>query len=111
MITLPYKPEVQRITQADKIISLGCEYFKVTYEDLKSKCRERELTDKRHMIMMLIKDRTRETLKAIGKRFNRGHSVVSRTVVCVLNRCHTEEAYNETYTGLKDYVTDNLKAI
>ena len=109
MITLPYTKKVVRITQSEKIISLSCEYFDVTYEALKSKCREREITDKRHMIMMLIKDHTKETLKAIGKRFNRGHSVVSRTVVCVLNRCHTEESYNETYVGLKDYVTGNLK--
>ncbi len=61
---------------ARRIIKHVCEQMFITYDDLKSRTRKREIVECRQICMWIIKNKTRLSLHAIGAFFDRDHSTV-----------------------------------
>ncbi|HYN36650.1 MAG TPA: chromosomal replication initiator protein DnaA, partial [Actinomycetota bacterium] len=65
-----------RVT-SDLVISVACEYFNLTPDELRSSSRTRPLVDARQMAMYLCRELTDLSLPKIGERFGgRDHSTV-----------------------------------
>lgn len=71
-----YRSQCAPIVTPEKIIEIVCDYFNLTHEALKGKCRSKELVHARHVIFYFIRRHTSMTLKSTGQLFNRDHTTV-----------------------------------
>ena len=61
----------------DDIIKKTCDYFEMPLEVMAARTRKKEITHNRHMLMLMLCENTRLTLKEIGAIFNcRDHTTV-----------------------------------
>lgn len=77
----------------DKIIQTTCRRWSVTYEEILSRCRKRELCFARMTIGRFLRKYTALSLAEIGKLINRDHS----TIIYYLNSFDVEYRYNDTF--------------
>lgn len=89
-----HKKKNVTIEDIENIVS---EYFNISVKDILSQKRPRNITQARHLTMFFAKKYTKNTLKEIGKRMNRGHS-------SIINGCRTVE--NLKNTEFKQFIKD-----
>lgn len=87
---LKYKPEYVPTTTKEIIIREVCQKYDLSFEKLKSKTRERDITFPRHLAMYLIKRRTGMSLEKIGQLFNRDHTTVIHALESIQNYIDTD---------------------
>ncbi len=80
----------------DEIQKMVCNFYNVTYDDLLSKTRKREIVQARQITMYLAKKFTKSSLKAIGEHFSgKDHTTVIHSCQTVENLMDTDTAYKE----------------
>ena len=79
-----------------EITALTAGYYDLTVSDLRGVSRSRPTAHARQVAMYLCRHRTRESLKAIGRAFNRDHTSVRHAVEAVGHRLdHSPEIGRE----------------
>ncbi len=92
-------------TRADMIISVICEHFDISPDDIKSQSRKRVLVEARQIAMFFIKAKTTMSLKAIGNMFGgRDHSTV-------IYGCQVVEDLMDTDNKFKKKILDIQKIL
>lgn len=88
----------KKIESPSDIIDFACLYFDVDRKDLIGHCRKREYTSPRQMciyaIILLFKG---ETLKNIGRLFNRDHSSICYSRDAVKDWLDTDKVYKKAF--------------
>lgn len=75
-LELPKNYAHKKINYLD-IITIGCEHFKMSLDELKQKTRRREVVYPRQVLMTLMRENTDLSYKQIGDLFgNRDHTTV-----------------------------------
>ncbi len=79
-ILLPLsRPKVQQKrakVHADQLLEIASQYFKISKEEILSKCRKGKLTTPRHLIMYAFRNHYQLSLLDIGKIFNMHHASI-----------------------------------
>lgn len=89
-----YKTEAVKKEKAKEIIDAICRYYKVTYDDLKSKSRFKEVVVPRQVSMYIIKIKTKLKDDAISEMFNRDRTTSIHSIDLInnfLNQGHPVE--------------------
>lgn len=66
--------------EMDKVISLCCEHFRASFEDIKKKNRRHTHTYKRQVLIYLLMRRTRIGYRKISELLDRDHSTVAHAM-------------------------------
>lgn len=77
------KSEKQQL--ASDILNTVSNYYGVTINELKGKCRKRKIVKPRQMIMFLLRTKARMVLSDIGEVMNRDHTTVIHSITCIQN--------------------------
>jgi chromosomal replication initiator protein len=77
------KSEKQHL--AKDIINTVTNYYGVSIEDIKGKCRKRRIVKPRQVIMFLLRTKARMVLSDIGEVMNRDHTTVIHSITCIQN--------------------------
>lgn len=81
----------QRMSKSEKdqlakdILSTVSNYYGVSIEDIKGKCRKRSIVKPRQIIMFLLRTKARMVLSDIGDVLNRDHTTVIHSITCIQN--------------------------
>lgn len=81
----------QRMTKSEKqqlasdILNTVSNYYGVTINELKGKCRKRRIVKPRQVIMFLLRTKARMVLSDIGEVMNRDHTTVIHSITCIQN--------------------------
>jgi len=67
------------------ILSTVTNYYGVSLEDIKGKCRKRKIVKPRQIIMFLLRTKARMVLSDIGEVLNRDHTTVIHSITCIQN--------------------------
>jgi chromosomal replication initiator protein len=70
------RPMVVTKYESDIVIKVVCDYFGVTQEEIKKKCRKREIVYKRQIAMYFLVQYTSKTYVEIGRFFDKDHTTV-----------------------------------
>ena len=70
---------------ANDILRTVTNYYGVSIEDIKGKCRKRKIVKPRQVIMFLLRTKARMVLSDIGEVMNRDHTTVSHSITCIQN--------------------------
>jgi chromosomal replication initiator protein len=79
------KANRQKINYVDNIIKEICKFYSLSYEDITSKSRKREIVKARFIAIYLIRTETDYVLSQIGKLFNRDHSTILHSIKIINN--------------------------
>lgn len=80
----------------EDIQNMVCSFYNLSYNDLLSKTRKREIVQARQITMYLAKKYTKNSLKAIGEHFaGKDHTTVIHSCQTVENLMDTDSAYKE----------------
>lgn len=90
---------------ADTIRDFIAKQFKISPDDLKSKCRKREVAFPRQVAMYLARKLTTQALADIGHTFNRDHSTVVHSVRVIAEAINR----NGSVRGQIDLLTDRIR--
>lgn len=93
------KEEVVYGIDKDIIINAVCAATIYTEAELKGKCRSRDLSETRMLLMKLLREKGKLSLKAIGRYLNRDHSTVIHGVKTIKNL--QEQSWDLRQTELK----------
>lgn len=86
----------------DDIKEIVSKHYKISIEDMISKCRKHEIALARQMAMYLSKKYTQHSLKSIGSYFgNRDHSTVLHSCQTIENYIVTDKSVKLSYETLK----------
>jgi chromosomal replication initiator protein len=77
------KSEKQQL--ASDILNTVSNYYGVTINELKGKCRKRRIVKPRQVIMFLLRTKARMVLSDIGDVMNRDHTTVIHSITCIQN--------------------------
>ena len=77
------KSEKQQL--ASDILNTVSNYYGVTINELKGKCRKRRIVKPRQVIMFLLRTKARMVLSDIGEVMNRDHTTVIHSITCIQN--------------------------
>jgi len=77
------KSEKQQL--ASDILNTVTNYYGVSIEDIKGKCRKRKIVKPRQVIMFLLRTKARMVLSDIGEVMNRDHTTVIHSITCIQN--------------------------
>jgi chromosomal replication initiator protein len=77
------KSEKQQL--ASDILNTVSNYYGVTINELKGKCRKRRIVKPRQVIMFLLRTKARMMLSDIGEVMNRDHTTVIHSITCIQN--------------------------
>jgi chromosomal replication initiator protein len=77
------KSEKQQL--ASDILNTVSNYYGVTINELKGKCRKRRIVKPRQVIMFLSRTKARMVLSDIGEVMNRDHTTVIHSITCIQN--------------------------
>jgi chromosomal replication initiator protein len=77
------KSEKQQL--ASDILNTVSNYYGVTINELKGKCRKRKIVKPRQVIMFLLRTKARMVLSDIGEVMNRDHTTVIHSITCIQN--------------------------
>ena len=81
----------QRMSKSEKeqlakdILNTVSNYYGVSIEDIKGKCRKRTIVKPRQIIMFLLRTKARMVLSDIGEVMNRDHTTVIHSITCIQN--------------------------
>ena len=81
----------QRMSKSEKeqlakdILNTVSNYYGVSIEDIKGKCRKRKIVKPRQIIMFLLRTKARMVLSDIGEVMNRDHTTVIHSITCIQN--------------------------
>jgi chromosomal replication initiator protein len=81
----------QRMSKSEKeqlasdILNTVSNYYGVTINELKGKCRKRRIVKPRQVIMFLLRTKARMVLSDIGDVLNRDHTTVIHSITCIQN--------------------------
>jgi chromosomal replication initiator protein len=70
-----------------------CTLTQVDWDQMKGKCRKREINDVRQIAMWIIRKGTSMSFYNVGKVFNRHHATVLHAVKSVENMIQTDNRY------------------
>jgi chromosomal replication initiator protein len=70
---------------ASDILNTVSNYYGVTINELKGKCRKRRIVKPRQVIMFLLRTKARMVLSDIGEVMNRDHTTVIHSITCIQN--------------------------
>lgn len=87
-----------------KIILCVTNYFKIPFEELKTKSRRRENVYARQFIMYFLSTATRVSLKNIGAMFNRDHTTVLYAREAIKDLISIDENVQKDFEALKKYI-------
>ena len=87
--------------QPDLIIKEVCTEFDVRLDDVMSDKRDRDYVYARHMICLLLRERTLLTLKRIGYMLSRDHTTIIYSVKSASNLIETYDVYRAKYHNIK----------
>lgn len=108
---LPTKKDRVYVLAKD-VIKRFCEFYKISFEDINEYNRARFYLDKRQMLMKILKDNTRLTLKQIGELLNgRDHTTVMHSVRKVDDLCFTDPTYNKEFIEVQLHVLQIIPAL
>ena len=87
--------EVESLNEklTNDMMKIICKLTLVDWEQLKTKCRKRELNDVRQTAMWIIRKGTSMSFYDVGKIFNRHHATVLHAVRNVENMIETDNMY------------------
>jgi len=87
--------EVESLNEklTNDMMKIICKLTLVDWEQLKTKCRKRELNDVRQTAMWIIRKGTSMSFYDVGKIFNRHHATVLHAVRNVENLIETDNMY------------------
>jgi chromosomal replication initiator protein len=77
------KSEKQQL--ASDILNTVSNYYGITINELKGKCRKRRIVKPRQVIMFLLRTKARMVLSDIGEVMNRDHTTVIHSITCIQN--------------------------
>jgi len=75
----------ERTQLANDILNTVSNYYGVTINELKGKCRKRRIVKPRQVIMFLLRTKARMVLSDIGEVMNRDHTTVIHSITCIQN--------------------------
>jgi chromosomal replication initiator protein len=75
----------ERDQLASDILNTVSNYYGVTINELKGKCRKRRIVKPRQVIMFLLRTKARMVLSDIGEVMNRDHTTVIHSITCIQN--------------------------
>jgi len=90
---------------AEMIRDFIAKQFKTSAEELRSKCRKREIAFPRQVAMYLTRKLTDHALSEIGQAFNRDHSTVVHSVRVITDSMNR----NGSVRGQVDLLTDKIR--
>jgi len=100
----------ERIT--NNMMKVICTLTLVDRDQLKSKCRKRELNDVRQIAMWIIRKGTSMSFYDVGKVFNRHHATVLHAVNHVEEMLQTDPLYRAYVQSILDKLQDaNLQRV
>ena len=100
----------QRMTKSEKqqlasdILNTVSNYYGISIEDIKGKCRKRRIVKPRQVIMFLLRTKARMVLSDIGEVMNRDHTTVIHSITCIQN--DITHPYDDTLE--KDLININI---
>ena len=80
-------------TLTNDMMKIVCKLTLIDWEQMKTKCRKRELNDVRQTAMWIIRKGTSMSFYDVGKIFNRHHATVLHAVRNVENMIETDNMY------------------
>lgn len=92
----------------EKVASVICDYYQVTLDELKIKCREHEIVNPRQLIIYICFKDFRVTKKYLGKYFNQDHATAIHSIKKIQNIIDTESIAREKFTELRMKIKDEL---
>jgi chromosomal replication initiator protein len=108
-LAAPYcSRSIKKFTDEEKsriIKRIVSDYLQIPYNLLSNKTRKRDVTEARHIAMVLIREYTRFSLKQTGLRFGgRDHSVVCHANNTVADLLDTDKVFKQSYYAIKNKV-------
>ena len=87
--------EVESLNEklTNNMMKVICSLTQVEWDQMKGKCRKRELNDVRQIAMWIIRKGTSMSFYNVGKVFNRHHATVLHAVKSVENMIQTDNRY------------------
>ena len=87
--------EVESLNEklTNDMMKIVCKLTLIDWEQMKTKCRKRELNDVRQTAMWIIRKGTSMSFYDVGKVFNRHHATVLHAVRNVENMIETDNMY------------------
>lgn len=79
-LKLRQKANKKKINLIDNIINEVAKFYSLTPEDVKSKCRKRNIVKARFIAIYIIREETDLSLNDIAKIFNRDHSTIIHSI-------------------------------
>jgi chromosomal replication initiator protein len=101
-----FKKELIKFTKckSDKIIDLICTNYKVSFDDIKSKSRKRNVVMARQLICYFIYEHTKLTLIKVAEMLNRDHSTIIYSKDIVKELCFSDKAYRQHFEHLEKLI-------
>lgn len=84
----------------DRIIYAVCDYYKLTFDELKRRERYRAIVTGRQMIMYLLREKTNMSLKAIGEIFGKDHTTIIHAVRTFSGHLKYDDAVKRDYQSV-----------
>jgi chromosomal replication initiator protein len=85
-----------RLEERKKCIINGvCQHYKVTFEEIFKRCRDRHYLRPRQIIMYLLRKRLGMSWKSIGEIFNQDHTTAMHNNELIQCLMDTEEAFRD----------------
>ena len=75
----------EREQLASDILKTVSNYYGVSIEDIKGRCRKRKIVKPRQVVMFLLRTKARMVLSDIGEVLNRDHTTVIHSITCIQN--------------------------
>jgi len=87
--------EVESLNEklTNEMMKVICNLTLIDWDQMKGKCRKRELNDVRQIAMWIIRKGTSMSFYDVGKVFNRHHATVLHAVKSVENMIQTDNKY------------------
>jgi chromosomal replication initiation ATPase DnaA len=73
-------------------------------EEILSRCRQEPLSTARAILMVTVWERSKMSLSAIGRAFNRDHSTIMHHTGGHTDRLFTDPDYKENFLAIKEYL-------
>lgn len=89
------------ISIPESLFSLIEQHYEISRDMLKSKSRKREVTDLRHIFLVLVKEFTPYGLAKIGAIVNRDHATVVHSQKKVDRLLETDKEFRQQYEKLR----------
>lgn len=98
--------EVESINEklTNDMMKIICTLTQVDWDQMKGKCRKRELNDVRQIAMWIIRRGTSMSFYNVGKVFNRHHATVLHAIKSVENMIQTDNKYRADVEQILNHI-------